>query len=116
MSSPPPKPWLLQWTPDQVRAFWDWYAYHPTLQSEYCSKFLGHSMLDEIGRHIPMTGTFVDLGAGPGFVTETLLARGIKTYAFDSSPKSVEALRARFGSHPNLLGTAVSEEGRMPMG
>jgi SAM-dependent methyltransferase len=66
-------------------------------------------MLDEMSRHIPMTGIFVDLGAGPGFVTERLLAHGIKTYAFDSSPKSVEALRVRFGAHPNLLGAGVSE-------
>ena len=105
------RPWRLEWTPEQVRAFWDWYAEHPSLQSEYCSRFVGHSMLDEIARHIPMSGTVVDLGAGPGFVTEQLLARGIKTYAFDSSRKSVEALQERFGAHPNLLGAAVAEDG-----
>ena len=114
MSWSPAKPWRLEWTPDRIRAFWDWYCEHPALQSEYCSNSLGDSMLDQMGKRIRMSGTFVDLGAGPGFVTERLLARGINTYAFDSSPRSVESLRARFGSHPFLLGASVSNR-RIPL-
>jgi len=114
MSSSTVKPWRLEWTPERVRVFWDWYADHPTLQAEYCSKSLVHSMLDQMEKYIGMRGTFVDFGSGPGFVTEALLRRGIQTYAFDSSHTSVAALHARLGGQPGLLGAAVSE-GRMPL-
>ena len=30
MSSSTVKPWRLEWTPERVRVFWDWYADHPT--------------------------------------------------------------------------------------
>ena len=38
----------------------------------------------------------VDLGAGTGFLTEALLARGVDVIAIDQSPVMLEALRAKF--------------------
>lgn len=38
----------------------------------------------------------VDLGAGTGFLTEALLARGVDVIAVDQSPVMLEALRAKF--------------------
>jgi len=37
-----------------------------------------------------------DLGAGTGFLTEALLARGVNVIAVDQSPVMLEALRAKF--------------------
>lgn len=115
MPSPTVKPWPLRWTPEHIQRFWDWYTQNQALRSEYLSRVLGHSLLDEVSKHINMSGILVDLGAGPGFLTERLLVRGIRTYAFDSSPKSIDALRERLGSHPLLLGASVSTT-RIPLG
>ena len=37
-----------------------------------------------------------DLGAGTGFVTQALVARGLKVIAVDQSPPMLEALRRKF--------------------
>ena len=108
------KPWHLRWTPEHIRRFWDWYAQHTSLRDEYFSKSVGHSMLDEVRRHIQISGLVVDLGAGPGFVTGHLLAAGLQTLAIDSSKASIEALGQRFGGHPQFRGAQVSE-GRLPL-
>lgn len=44
----------------------------------------------------------VDIGAGSGFMTEGLLARGLRVVAVDQSSVMVERLRARFGAAANL--------------
>ena len=114
MSLPTWKPWHLRWTPEHIRRFWDWYAQHSSLRDEYFSKSVGHSMLDEMRRHIQISGLVVDLGAGPGFLTEHLLAAGLQTLAIDSSSASVETLIRKFGEHPRFQGAQVSE-GRIPL-
>lgn len=114
MSTSTWKPWRLRWTAEHIRRFWDWYAQHSSLRDEYFSRSVGHSMLDEVRRHIPISGLVVDLGAGPGFITEHLLAAGHQTIAIDSSSASVEALQQRFAGHPQFRGAQVSE-GRIPL-
>ena len=71
-------------------------------------------MLNEVRRHIHLSGLAVDLGAGPGFITEHLIVAGLRTMAVDSSSASVDALRQRFGGHPLFVGAQVSE-GRIPL-
>lgn len=43
-----------------------------------------------------------DLGAGTGFLTEALLARGLRVIAVDQSQAMLEVLRSKFPNHPGL--------------
>jgi ubiquinone/menaquinone biosynthesis C-methylase UbiE len=43
-----------------------------------------------------------DLGAGTGFITEALLARGLRVIAVDQSPAMLEVLRSKFPGDPAL--------------
>lgn len=43
-----------------------------------------------------------DIGAGSGFMTEGLLARGLKVTAVDQSENMLQVLAGKFGGNPNL--------------
>jgi ubiquinone/menaquinone biosynthesis C-methylase UbiE len=43
-----------------------------------------------------------DLGAGTGFITEALLARGLRVIAVDQSAAMLEVLRSKFPAHAGL--------------
>jgi ubiquinone/menaquinone biosynthesis C-methylase UbiE len=55
-----------------------------------------------------------DLGAGTGFLTEGLLARGIQVIAVDQSPVMLEALGRKFPGSP-LLDCRAGEAERLPI-
>lgn len=48
----------------------------------------------------------LDVGAGAGFVTEALLARGARVHAVDASPNMVDILRERFPAVDARVGDA----------
>jgi ubiquinone/menaquinone biosynthesis C-methylase UbiE len=52
--------------------------------------------------------TAADLGAGTGFLTEGLLARGVRVIAVDQSPAMLAALRKKFPSTDCRVGEAES--------
>lgn len=108
------EPWKLQWTPELIERFWNWYATHPGAEANYFSRRVGHSVLREITRNVPLAGLVVDLGSGRGYMVEQLLQRGVRTMAIDNSTKSVEELEARFGGRAGFEGARRSE-GRIPM-
>ncbi len=108
-------PWALQWTPDHVRRYWDWWGSNPALAHLYFSRRYGDSLLDQVSRAVPLRGTMADLGCGPGYLVEKALARGLRALAVDSSPDSIKALRTRLARHPGFLGAHVSQEGRIPL-
>jgi ubiquinone/menaquinone biosynthesis C-methylase UbiE len=47
-----------------------------------------------------------DVGAGTGYVTEALLARGVRVIAIDQSPPMLDALREKLGLVDCRVGTA----------
>ncbi|OIN99445.1 MAG: hypothetical protein AUJ49_11115 [Desulfovibrionaceae bacterium CG1_02_65_16] len=62
--------------------------------------------------------TAADLGAGAGFVTEALLAAGVKVFAVDASPEMLEHLRGKLGGGLEAAGrltTLVGEAERLPL-
>ncbi|NOX37867.1 MAG: class I SAM-dependent methyltransferase [Calditrichaeota bacterium] len=44
----------------------------------------------------------VDMGAGTGFLTEALLAKGVRVIALDASRNMLRVLLQKLGRHPNL--------------
>jgi SAM-dependent methyltransferase len=108
------EPWKLEWTPERIERFWNWYATQPDLVAGYFSGKVGHSILREIVRSIPLSGLVVDLGSGPGFMVDRLLEKRVRTVAIDSSRKSVEALNARLRGRDGFAG-ALWSDGRIPL-
>jgi SAM-dependent methyltransferase len=109
------RPWELQWKPVHIERFWDWWGSNPALTHMYFSKQVGDAVLDEAARHIPLRGTVVDVGCGPGHMVEKLLSRGISTMALDTSPASVSLLNKRFKGHEKFLGARVNAPGKLPL-
>lgn len=107
--------WDLDWTPDHIGRFWNWYGTNPALAGNYFSKMVGDALLDRIRRLISLDGTVVDLGCGPGYMVERLLRRGVRTLAVDTSPESVALLAQRLQGSPNFLGARVSSMDHVPL-
>ena len=51
----------LEWTPQQVRQFWDYHSSNPALVGQYFAGMVGRSLLRYVGKHIRI-GTAVDVG------------------------------------------------------
>ncbi len=51
-----------------------------------------------------------DIGAGTGFLTEALLARGLEVHAVDRSHAMLAELRRKFGERPGLRASAGESE------
>ncbi len=109
------KPWRLSWTPEHIERFWDWWGSNPALSKHYFSKRNGEAVLDQIRRYVQFTGTVVDLGAGPGYIVDLLVGRGVKTLAVDTSPDSLAILERRMEGLGNFLGTRVSTAEKVPI-
>ncbi len=104
----------IDWTPEQIQRFWDWHAAHPATQALYFSKLAGDALLDTTKKFVKLQGVALDVGAGPGYLTQKLVARGVKTFAVDTSAESVAKLEARLGAHENFLGARSSTMDHIP--
>jgi SAM-dependent methyltransferase len=115
MSTPPDfKPWELKWEPAHVKRFWDWWGSNPFFENTYFSKNNGASLIDHVRTHAGLQGTVVDLGAGPGFLVDHLLALGVRTLAIDQSPASIERLNRKYANHPAFVGGRASSSDSVP--
>lgn len=109
------RPWRLNWTPEQIERFWNWWGSNPALLKHYFAKRNGGAVLDQIRRHVRFTGTVIDLGAGPGYIVDLLVRRGVKTLAVDTSRESLAALNQRMEGFPDFLGTRLSQSDQVPV-
>lgn len=109
------RPWPLQWRPEHVGRYWDWWSRNPALEHLYFSMRFGDALLDEIGCAIPLRGTLLDLGCGPGHFVAKALDRGLEALAVDQSAESVKTLNDRLGSHPRFRGANVNEGFPVPV-
>lgn len=110
------KAWPLEWSPAHIQRFWDWLSNDPLLSQNYFSRLLGDAILDEIVRYVPLAGTVVDFGAGPGFFVEKLVRRGVNTVGIDTSAESVALLNQRLKQSPFFQGAYVSTIDAAPLG
>lgn len=109
------EPWRLNWTPEHIKRFWNWWGSNPALLKHYFSKRNGESVLDQIRSYVRFNGTVVDLGAGPGYIVDLLVRRGVTTLAVDTSANSLSALEQRMKGFQNFLGTKVSQANTVPV-
>jgi SAM-dependent methyltransferase len=108
-------PWRLEWTPDHVTRFWDWYGAQSARELKYFAEEVGDEILDQAAKHVPLTGTVVDVGAGLGHLCEKLLRRGARTIAVDTSAESVAAINERLSGVDGFGGARVSGMHELPL-
>ena len=109
------QPWRIEWTEENITSFWNWWGSNPVLAKHYFSRRCGEAVLDQVERYLRRVPIVVDLGAGPGFIVDLLVKRGIKTIAIDTSEESLVVLTERMRGNPNFLGARVSQSSSIPM-
>lgn len=92
------------WTDDKVGRFWNYRALH-TRRQDYFSEASGEAIIDAAtARGAPKRGRVLDLGCGPGYLLEKLLARGYRCTGLDFSAESVSSMVARLMNVPGFEG------------
>jgi SAM-dependent methyltransferase len=109
------EPHLLEWNQATVTRFWNWNSRQARTQELYFSRLSGDAILAEASRYLNLRQTVIDLGAGPGYLTEKLIRSGADVRAVDISPDSIAQLDKRLGGQKHLLGSYVSTTDRVPL-
>ncbi|MEN8215677.1 MAG: class I SAM-dependent methyltransferase [Pseudomonadota bacterium] len=105
----------IEWTPERIKSFWDYYSMNPSKNKIYFGKMFGDAVLRVIKGKINLKGSVVDMGCGPGYFTSKLVAKNVSCIAVDSSPKSIELVNQNLGHDQNLLRTQVGDLHNMPL-
>ncbi len=93
----------LEWTPEKIARFWDYESQNAAKKSEYFTFQLGDALVRLARMNGALAEPVLDYGAGMGYLTEQLVAQGVRCAACDFSPASVESIRRRLGGNPALL-------------
>ena len=73
------RPHPLEWTPERVGRFWDFYAHHPA--TRFFSEVYGPSLVALIRKVKPQT--YVDIGSGTGALVIRAAEHGIRSYGVE---------------------------------
>jgi SAM-dependent methyltransferase len=73
----------------------------------YFSWNVGAGLVRFVSTRMPLRGLAVDVGCGPGFLLERLMAYGLACKGVDLSPESVAALTRRIGQNALFHGASV---------
>jgi len=110
----PVSPHPVEWTPEQVARFWDYYSSSQALEDVYFAKMVGHTVLALVGKRIRI-GEAIDIGCGRGDLIAELLRVSTDVHGADSSPGSVEGVNQRFAGTPGFRGATLMENGRIAL-
>jgi 2-polyprenyl-3-methyl-5-hydroxy-6-metoxy-1,4-benzoquinol methylase len=97
------RPHEIEWTPERIARFWDYYSSNPALSETYFAQRVGRSVVEYVGKMIDI-GTAVDIGCGRGDLIDHLLRAGFPAYGMDQSQSSISTVLARFRDNPLFLG------------
>jgi len=103
-------PHPIQWTLERVRRFFDYYESQPSAEDNYFSRQRGHAVLSWVRRNIQLSEPILDVGCGPGFFLDILIAEGLRSAGCDLSPSSVERANRRLKDNPNFAGASLISE------
>ncbi|TMJ18155.1 MAG: class I SAM-dependent methyltransferase [Alphaproteobacteria bacterium] len=104
----------IEWTPERVKRFWDFYSSNPALDDTYFARLVGRSLLAFVGKRIRI-GSAADIGCGRGDLIEFLLDGGHSAYGADSSASSLEKVRKRFEGRSGFKGTTMMDGGKVSL-
>lgn len=92
---------LLVWTPDMVKAFWD---YESNFPAQFFTRTRRYQIIREISQYLPRQCAVLDYGCGPGNLIGPLLDAGFSVAGMDTSPSACARVQAEYGAHPRFLG------------
>jgi 2-polyprenyl-3-methyl-5-hydroxy-6-metoxy-1,4-benzoquinol methylase len=101
------KPDLLHWTPEMVKAYWDYESQFP---DNFFAYRFGDAIVDKLLPYIPAAGSVLDYGCGPGNLIEKLLKHDLRVAGLDFSPATKETVIQRFREHRNFTGAFEPKE------
>jgi len=105
----------VEWTPERVERFWNFYSGNAAAHGSYFSRRFGRAIIRLARRHVTLSGILVDFGCGPGYLVEELLRQGFTCKAIDVSDQAVDHVRERFAGRPGFLGASVGSLDRLPL-
>ncbi len=105
----------VEWTPERIERFWNFYSRNAGAQENYFSKQFGSAIVHLVRRRVNLAGILVDLGCGPGYFLDELLRAGLACKAVDFSAEAVDQVRRRFAGHPGFLGGMVGSLDHLPL-
>lgn len=106
--APPETAHDVVWTPDRIKAFWDYNSSNSALEDTYFSKMRGRSIVDFVSRRIRI-GSALDMGCGRGDLIGYLLEKH-EAMGTDQSPESIAEVNRRFQRHPRFRGAFAGSE------
>ncbi len=92
------------WTPERVARFFDLYQAQGGLEDNYFGRQRGAALLRFVLRRSLLPQPALDVGCGPGYFLEYLVAARIRCAGADLSAASVERANRRLGGNPYFLG------------
>jgi SAM-dependent methyltransferase len=105
----------VDWTPERIERFWNFYSSNVTAHDSYFSRQFGRAIIRLARRHGRLASPVVDFGCGPGYLLEELLRAGFPCKAIDVSAQAVRRVQERFAGRPGFLGAAVGRLDRLPL-
>lgn len=103
------RPLQLEWTDEQLAAFWDYYA--EQRQEDYFTRIFGARILATTRPFYARDALVCDYGCGSGFLLQKLLETH-RAVGCDFSAANIAQVRTRLGTHPNLV--AAFRVGEVP--
>lgn len=102
----------VEWNPQKIARFWNWYSSQPDKADTYWSKQFGAQLLSRVSKHVPLEGTIIDYGCGRGFLLQHLakVAPEARLFAADSSAESVAHVARLFEGNPAFRAAHVLHE------
>jgi SAM-dependent methyltransferase len=103
------------WTAEKIRIFWDHYGTQPQIAADHFACQRGQALLRLAERKTGLQGPVLDLGCGPGYLLDYLMARGLEVWGADASPANVETCGNRLHGRPHFLGAkSIPASGDLP--
>lgn len=104
----PHLPRELTWSQERISGFWNSVELCHLAEQSF-AKNAGDALIDLVSRHLDSGCRILDFGAGNGWLTEKLLARGYQVAVHEPSQERYAKLIERVGAHPNFLGEISPE-------
>ncbi len=102
-NSIPEKPWAFEWSPENIKAFWNLVVQSPMEKSSF-SKICANELSDFVENFINKDSTILDFGGGSGHFCKAMLNAGYKIGIFEPSGARCDAVPSEVVNHKNFLG------------
>lgn len=104
----------VEWTSETIQRFWNYYGGNAAAENSYFSRKFGARIVGLARRHGALEAPIVDMGCGPGYLSEELVRAGLPVRAVDASPRSVEEVNTRLAGRAGFQGASVGELDAIP--